>query len=55
MKVFDTERCVIRLAPDMAIVQSEIFQMHPAKTVAVFSDSQASIRQVAHVESGPGQ
>ena len=46
---------MIRLALDVAIEKRETLQMHGVKIVAVFSDSQATIRQVAHVEQGPGQ
>ena len=44
MEVFDAELWAIRLALDMAIKKREALQMHGVRTVAVFSDSQATIR-----------
>ena len=55
MEVFDAELCAIGLVLDVAIATRETLQMHAVKTVAVFSDSQAAIRQVAYLEAGPGQ
>jgi len=55
MEVFDAELWGIGLALDVAIEQRETLQKHGVKTVAVFSDSQATIRRVAHLEPGPGQ
>ena len=39
----------------MAIEKSEKLQEHIVKMVAVFSDSQAAIRRMVHLEPGPGQ
>jgi len=54
-KVFDAELWGIGLALDLAIEQREPFQTHEVKTVAVFGDSQATIRWTGHMEQGPGQ
>jgi len=53
MEVFDAELWAIGLALDVAIEKRKSFQKHGVKTVAVFSDSQAAIRRVAHLEPGP--
>jgi ribonuclease HI len=55
MGVFDAELWAIGLAHDVAIKKREELQEHGVKTVAVFSDSQAVIRRMAHQEPGPGQ
>jgi len=55
MEVFDAELWAIGLALDMAIQKRETLQIHGVKTVAVFSDSRATIRRMAHLEPGPGQ
>ena len=40
---------------DVAIENSETLMKHGVKTVAVCSQSQATIRRMAHLELGPGQ
>jgi len=55
MEVFDAELWAIGLALDVTIEKRETLQKHGVKTVAVFSDSQAAIRRMAHLEPGPGQ
>src|SRR5258707_1107393 len=55
MEVFDTDLWVIGLALDVAIKKTETLHMHGVKIVAVFSDTQAAIRRVAHREPGPVQ
>jgi len=55
MNVFDDELWAIALALDETIEKREILQRHRVQMVAVFSDSQAAIRRVAHLEPGPGQ
>jgi len=55
MEVFDAELLAIMLALDVAIENRETLQVHGVKMVAVFSDSQAAIRRVAHLEPGPWQ
>jgi transposase-like protein len=52
MEVLDAKLCAIGLALDVAIKKGEKMQEHVVKTVAVFSDSQAAIRQMAHLEPG---
>ena len=55
MKVFHSELWAIRLALEVAIEKREALQMNGARTVAVFSDLQATMRRPAHLEPGPGQ
>jgi hypothetical protein len=55
MNVFDGELWAIRLILYMEIEKRETLQMHGVQTVAVFSNLQAAIRQVAHLEPGTGQ
>jgi len=55
IEVFDAEPWAIRVTLDMAIDKRESLQLHPVKTVAVFSDSHAATRQAAHMEPGQGQ
>ena len=55
MEVFDAELWAIGLLLDVVIEKKETLQEHGVKTVAVFSDSQAAIRCMAHLEPGPGQ
>jgi hypothetical protein len=55
MEVFDAKLWAIGLALDEAIEKRETLQMHGVKTVAVFCDSQAAIRQAAHLEPGSRQ
>jgi len=55
MEVFDTELLPIGLMLDVVIEMRENFQEHGLKTVAVFSDSQAAIRQTAHLDPAQGQ
>jgi len=54
MKVFHDELWAIGLGLDVAIQKSETLQQHGVKSVAVFSDAQATIRQAAHRQLGPG-
>ena len=55
MEVFEAEPWVIGLALEVAIEERDKLQEHGVKTVAVFSDSQATIQRMAHLEPGPGQ
>ena len=55
MEVFNSKLCAIGLALDMAIEKREKLQRHGVKPVAVFHDTQATIRQTAHLDLGPGQ
>jgi len=55
MEVFDAELWAIGLALGETVKRRERLQEHGAKTVAVFSDSQAATRRAAHLEPGPGQ
>ena len=55
MEVFEAQLWAIGLALAVAIENREIFQMQRVKTVAGFSNSQAAIRRVVHLEPGPGQ
>jgi len=55
MELFDAELGAIGLALDMTIEKREVLLMHGVRTVEVFSDSQAAIRQAAHLELGPVQ
>jgi len=55
MEVFDGELWAIGLLPEVAIVKREIFQTHGVQKLAVFSNTQASIRRRAQLEPGPGQ
>ena len=52
---FDAELWAIGLALDETVKKRETLQRHGVKSVAVFSDSQAAIRLMAHLEPGPGQ
>jgi ribonuclease HI len=55
MVVFDAELWAIGLALEETIKKTETQQRHGVNTVAVFSNSQAAIRQTAHLEPGRGQ
>jgi hypothetical protein len=55
MEVFDAELWAIGLALGETVKRRERLQKHGVKTVAVFRNSQAAIRQTAHLEPGPGQ
>ena len=55
MQVFDAELWAIGLALGETVKRSERLQEHGVKTGAVFSDSQAAIRRMAHLEPGQGQ
>jgi hypothetical protein len=55
MVVFKCEMWTIGLALDMAIDKSETLWNHRVTMVAVITNSQAAIRQTAHLELGPGQ
>lgn len=53
--IFNAFQCVIGLALDVTIDKSEILQRNKAKMVAIFSDSQTTIRLPQHLELGTGQ
>jgi hypothetical protein len=53
MEVFDAEQWAVRL--DVAIEKRETLQRHGVKKIAIFTDSETAIQQVAHLEPGPGQ
>jgi hypothetical protein len=53
MEVIEAELSAIGLMLDGNIEKLETLQMHGVKMMAIFSDSQAAIRQVAYLESGP--
>jgi ribonuclease HI len=55
MEVFDAELWAIGLALGETIKKREPLQRQGVKTVAISSDSQATIRRTAHLEPGPGQ
>ena len=52
---FDAELWVIGPAHDVVIEKRDTLQMNGVQMVAVFSDSQATIRQAAHLQPGRGQ
>jgi ribonuclease HI len=54
-EVFNAELWAIVLALEETIEKREPLQRHGVKTVAVFSDSQATIWRTAHLDPGPGQ
>jgi len=51
----NAELWAIGLALDETIKKRETLQRQGVNTVAVFSDSQAAIRRMAHLQPGPGQ
>ena len=53
--MFDSELWAIGLELEVRKEKRETMQRYEVKMVAVFSDSQAAIRQMAHLEPGPGQ
>jgi ribonuclease HI len=55
VEVIDSELWAIGLTLDETIKKRETLQRHGMNTVVVFSDSQATIRRIAHPEPGPGQ
>jgi ribonuclease HI len=55
MEVFDAEIWAIGVALQKSVSRAEALRAHGATTVAVFSDSQAAIRQTAHLDPGPVQ
>jgi len=55
MEVFDAELWAIGLALEVRIEKRDTLQRHWMKTVAVFSDSQATIRRTALPERSLGQ
>jgi len=55
MEVFDAKLWAIGLALGETVHRGERLKQHGVKTVAVFSDSQAAIRQAARLEQGPVQ
>jgi hypothetical protein len=55
LDVSDAKLLAIGLAHEVMMEKRESLQTHRVKTVAVFCDSQAAIRRMAHLESGPGQ
>jgi len=55
MELIDTELWPIRVALRKSIGRPEALRAHGVMKVAVFSDSQAAIRQTTHWDPGPGQ
>ena len=55
MEVFDSELWAIRVALRKSVAKVETLRTHGVTPVAVFSDSQAAIRRMAHLDPGPGQ
>jgi len=55
MEVYDAERCAIGLALWESVRKRDTLQTHGVTKVAVFSDSQVSIRRTEHLAPGPGQ
>jgi len=55
MEVFNAELWAIVLEVRETVKRRETLQQHGVKSVAVFSESQAAIRRVSHLEPGPGQ
>ena len=55
MEVFDAQLWAIGLTLGEAVNRRERLQEHGVKTVAVFSDSPATIQRTARLEPGPGQ
>jgi len=54
MEDFDAAFCAIGLTLGVTIKHREILQRNKVKTVAIVNDSQAAIRQTAHLEPGHG-
>jgi hypothetical protein len=54
MEVFETELWAIGLALEETVEKIEFLPRNWVTLVAVFSDLQAAIRWVAHLETGPG-
>jgi hypothetical protein len=52
MEVFDSEPWAFGLTLHLPKKKKETLQIHGVKTVGVLSDSQAAIRQAAHLEPG---
>jgi ribonuclease HI len=55
MLVYDTELWDIGLALRESVKKRDTLQTHGVTKVAVFSDSEAAIRQTEHLEPAPGQ
>jgi len=55
MEVSTAELWAIRLALPESVKKRHTLQTHGATKVAIFSDSQAAIRRMEHLEPGPGQ
>jgi len=55
MEVYDAELWAIGLALRESVKKRDTLQIHGVTKVAVFSDSQAAIRQMEHLEPWPGQ
>ena len=55
MEVVDTKLLPIRLAHGVTVKLCELLQRHAVLRVAVFSDTQATVQQMAHLELGQGQ
>jgi ribonuclease HI len=53
--VFDTELWAIGIALRKSVARAEALTAHGVTRVAIFSDSQAAIRQMTHLDLGPGQ
>jgi len=55
MEVFDAELWEIRLALGVTAQRRRKLQQYGVETVAVFCNSEAAIRTMAHLELGPSQ
>jgi len=55
MEVYDAELWAIGLALRESVRKRDTMQTHGVMKVAVFSDLQAAIRRMEHLEPGPGQ
>jgi hypothetical protein len=55
MEVFDAQLWAIGVVLRKSVARAEALRAHRVTTVAVFSDSQAAIRRMAHLDPGPGQ
>jgi len=53
-EVFDTELWAIGIALRKSVARAETLTTHGVTRVAIFSDSQAAIRQMTHLDPGPG-
>jgi ribonuclease HI len=55
MEVYDAELWAIRLALRESVRKRDRLQTHGVTKVAVFSDSQATMRRTEHLDPGPGE